>query len=203
MSPSKRAPDKMNEIIGNVQIFLKPWNITLKKTCSTGEMGRWQWQNILIVFLVGIPGLAHVYSSVFVAAKTEYWCLDNVTTDKPMEDPNVLKGKNACLASCQKGYGFDQSFWQSTMIMEWELVCENKYLAIIGKMIFFGGFAFGTFFAGLVSDKYGRKQAIVLMAQFLFGCGLLASIMPSFISFIIVWWATGKFFWTLTKQRKK
>ena len=128
--------------------------------------------------------------------KIEYWCLDNVTkeTMNPMNDSNVVRGVQACHAECKQGYGFDQSFWQSTMIMEFQLVCHDKYLAIIGKMIFFGGFAFGTFFAGLVSDKYGRKQAIVLMAQFLFGCGLLASIMPNFISFIIVWWATGIYY---------
>ena len=160
-----------------------------------GEMGRWQMQNILIVFLVGIPGLAHVYSSVFVAAKTDYWCLDNVTEAMDPNNPNanVSRGADACHQTCQQGFGFDQSFWQSTMIIEWELVCQHKYLAIIGKMIFFAGFAFGTFFAGLVSDKYGRKQAIILMAQLLFGCGLLASIMPSYLSFIIIWWATGNF----------
>ena len=175
MASSKRAPDKMNEIIG--------------------EMGRWQMQNILIVFLVGIPGLAHVYSSVFVAAKTDYWCLDYVTEAMDPNNPNanVSRGADACKQTCQQGFGFDQSFWQSTMIIEWELVCQHKYLAIIGKMIFFAGFAFGTFFAGLVSDKYGRKQAIILMAQLLFGCGLLASIMPSYLSFIIIWWATGNF----------
>ena len=42
-----------------------------------GEMGRWQVQNIAVVFLVGIPGLAHIYSSAFVAAKTDYWCMDD------------------------------------------------------------------------------------------------------------------------------
>ena len=164
---SKRAPDKMNQIIG--------------------EMGRWQVKNILIVFFVGIPGLAHVYSSVFVAAKVDYWCLDNVTA----EGVGGLRGKEACSLACQKGYGFDDSFWKATMITEWQLVCDDGKLAVLGKMIFFGGFAFGTFFAGLLSDKYGRKHAIVLMAQLLFGCGLLASIMPSYVSFIILWWATG------------
>ena len=77
------------------------------------------------------------------------------------------------------------------MVIEWNLVCDDGYLAVLGKMIFFGGFAFGTFFAGLISDNYGRKHAIVLMAQLLFGCGLLASIMPTYVSFLIFWWATG------------
>ena len=89
---SKRAPDKMNQIIG--------------------EMGRWQIKNILIVFFVGIPGLAHVYSSVFVAAKVDYWCLDNVTT----EGVDVIRGKDACTPNCETGYAFDESFWQATMI---------------------------------------------------------------------------------------
>lgn len=160
---SKRPKDKMNEVIG--------------------EMGRWQLQNITIVFLIGIPGLAHIYSSAFVAAKTDYWCVtDNNIT---------IKGEETCKQSSCSQYGFDQSFWQSTVISQWELVCEDAYMATLAKMIFFGGFAAGTFGSGLISDNYGRKPAIVLMAQMLFGCGILAATMPTYISFVITWFFTG------------
>lgn len=157
----KRPKDKMNEIIG--------------------QMGRWQMQNIAIVFLIGIPGLAHIYSSAFVAAKTDFGCIN---------DGGNLTWKKC---DCPSGYAFDQSFWESTIIMQWELVCENKYLATLAKMIFFGGFAAGTFSAGIISDNYGRKPAIVLMAQMLFGCGILAATMPTYISFVFVWFFTGQY----------
>ena len=151
-----------------------------------GEMGKWQLRNIAIVFVIGVPGLAHIYSSAFVAAKTDFWC----SGDPATEGQNVSV---VCSKPCaSSNYSYDHSFWQSTIIIQWGLVCENAYLATLGKMIFFGGFAAGTFGAGLISDNYGRKPAIVLMAQLLFGCGILAATMPSYITFIILWFFTGK-----------
>ena len=48
----KRPKDKMSEIIG--------------------EIGRWQLQKIAIVFIIGVPGLCHIYGSVFVAATSDF-----------------------------------------------------------------------------------------------------------------------------------
>ena len=59
-------------------------------------------------------------------------------------------------------------------------------------MLFFTGFACGTFGAGLISDNYGRKFAIMLMSQLLFGCGILTATMPNYITFVLLWFLTGK-----------
>ena len=48
----KRPKDKMSEIIG--------------------EFGRWQLTKIAIVFIIGVPGLCHIYGSVFVAATSDF-----------------------------------------------------------------------------------------------------------------------------------
>lgn len=58
-------------------------------------------------------------------------------------------------------------------------------------MLFFAGFAVGTFGAGLISDRYGRKSAIILMAQLLFGCGILTASMGNMVGFTIMWFFTG------------
>ena len=64
-------------------------------------------------------------------------------------------------------------------------------ISVIAKMLFFAGFAVGTFGAGLISDRYGRKSAIVLMAQLLFGCGILTATMSNMVGFAIMWFLTG------------
>ena len=51
-----------------------------------GETGRWQLEKILIVFLVSIPGLAHIFVSAFVAPKQDFWCEDDLPENYTYED---------------------------------------------------------------------------------------------------------------------
>ena len=99
-----------------------------------GEIGKWQIKRILVVFLIGIPGIAHVFSAAFIAAKTDYWCKDELTNDwsnytidtLPKE---ILSSKNVtllCASEC-KEYGFDHTFWEDTLISQFSLVCEGSY----------------------------------------------------------------------------
>ena len=68
-----------------------------------GETGRWQLEKILIVFLVSIPGLAHIFVSAFVAPKRDFWCIDDLPLKNisPDEVPENLK---VCISSCKKSY---------------------------------------------------------------------------------------------------
>ena len=101
-----------------------------------GEIGKWQIQRILIVFVIGIPGIAHVFSAAFIAAKTDYWCKDdlpnnwsNYTLDTLPK--GILTSKNVtelCASSC-KEYGFDHSFWKDTLISQFSLVCDSSYFS--------------------------------------------------------------------------
>ena len=77
-------------------------------------------------------------------------------------------------------------------ISEFDLFCEHSKLGTIAKMLFFAGFGTGTFASGLISDTYGRKTAIVLMAQMLFGFGILTATMPNYVTFVIFWFFTGR-----------
>ena len=36
-------------------------------------------------------------------------------------------------------YDDDHSFWESTMITEWDLVCENSWLKTLAKLLLFTG----------------------------------------------------------------
>ena len=74
---------------------------------------------------------------------------------------------------------------------EFNLVCEDSYLPTIAKMIFFSGFALGTFVAGIVSDIWGRKRSILLFSFLMLVSGLATSFMPVFPSFVVMWWLVG------------
>ena len=68
-----------------------------------------------------------------------------------------ISPQNNCSLACSR-YRYDTSFWEETVTTEWDLVCQDSSLNVLAKMIFFSGFAVGTFLAGIVSDIWGRKR---------------------------------------------
>ena len=54
----------------------------------------------------------------------------NLTTDKKL--------MGHCIPGCMD-YEFDHSFWVSTMITEWDLVCEKSWLKTLAKVLLFTG----------------------------------------------------------------
>ena len=113
-----------------------------------GDFGKWQVQKIILMFLISVPGLAMIFSVPFVFYKTEYGCvesnsiLDGALNDsiKSLDEPQVLyqgnitipiqkrAQQNGCEISCNQ-FEYDRSFWQQSVIMEWNLVCDHNYLA--------------------------------------------------------------------------
>jgi len=142
-----------------------------------GETGTWQLQRIFIVFIVSIPGLAHIFVSPFSMPKTDFWCID--------DDGNNMT-KNECFDSCSK-YEHDLSFWDQTIISEYDLVCERSYLPTLSKMLFFAGFGLGTLTAGIVSDMFGRKKSIIMFSLLLLASGVGCSFAPNYPSFTILY----------------
>ena len=78
------------------------------------------------------------------------------------------------------------------MISHWDLVCENDRLPDVARMIFFSGFGLGTFVAGLVSDKWGRKRAMLFFSVVTLVGGISTSFMPVFPAFVLSWWLVSR-----------
>ena len=84
MSSVKKQTDKLTEVIGVI--------------------GKWQYSNIAICFLIGIPGLALINSVAFVAAKVPYWCADDLQGadyETAKADGNISFNKDACREDCK------------------------------------------------------------------------------------------------------
>lgn len=88
-------------------------------------------------------------------------------------------------------YAFDHSFWETTIITEFDLVCEKKALPYLAKSIIFSGLALGSFVSGLVSDRFGRKKAIWFSSVTMLVAGILTSVMPWYPLFVFFWLITG------------
>jgi len=184
-----------------------------------GEVGRWQIEKVLLVFIAAAPGLAHIFHASFITPKQKFWCtqaLDELGQDLPppwdytmtkynkttdiaynvtyqVYPGNMTEGKKPlgyCIPRCVN-YDFDDSFWKSTMITEWDLVCENSWLKTLAKLLLFTGFALGSFCSGLVSDRFGRKTAIWGASITMVVFGVITSFVPWYPLFVLTWWITG------------
>ena len=197
-----------------------------------GDVGRWQLEKILLVFLASAPGksrfrksgisnklfsisgLAHIFHAGFITPKQRFWCNkaldeagnnipppwtveckynDTITTMVDVWPSNMTTDKKLlghCIPECVD-YEFDPDFWVSTLVTEWDLVCEKSWLKTLAKMLLFTGLALGSFCSGLVSDRFGRKIAIWSSSVTMCIFGIITSFVPWYPVFVFCWWITG------------
>ncbi|XP_063828851.1 organic cation transporter protein-like [Ostrinia nubilalis] len=114
-----------------------------------GRFGRYQ-TFVLILLMVGrLPTEFELSNVVFLLPNTDYTCLDdgvqNATNYCPCESPD-----------------FDTSTIVSSVTSEFGLVCKRKTLSSLAQSMLQVGIAVGSLFYGHISDRYGRRKAVVL-----------------------------------------
>ncbi|XP_054004284.1 organic anion transporter 3-like [Hylaeus anthracinus] len=68
---------------------------------------------------------------------------------------------------CFGDYQFATEFGENSVVTEWGLICEKRYLTFLGPAVYYVGLLMGAWIAGLLSDRIGRLpvQAICLYTQ--------------------------------------
>ena len=69
-----------------------------------------------------------------------------------------------CVPGCLD-YQFDDEFWVSTMVTQWDLVCERKWLKTLAKLLLFTGFIEIFLFIFFFVDKLVKVQARYKLAM--------------------------------------
>ncbi|XP_068922286.1 solute carrier family 22 member 11-like [Petaurus breviceps papuanus] len=97
-------------------------------------------------------------------------------------DPN-LTGLNLSqleIEPCMDGWVYDQSFFTSSIVSEWDLVCDSRTLKSLSQSIFFAGILVGYPIWGYLSDRFGRKQMLPLSYLLLAVSSTGAAFAPTF-----------------------
>ncbi|CAF2552432.1 unnamed protein product [Rotaria sp. Silwood2] len=63
---------------------------------------------------------------------------------------------NGPLKACNS-FIFDRTYYQSTLVEEWSMVCNEVTLKTFVQTIFFFGYMIGSLIFGILSDKFGRR----------------------------------------------
>ncbi|XP_055358080.1 solute carrier family 22 member 6 isoform X3 [Betta splendens] len=112
------------------------------------------------------------------------------------------------LQGCADGWSYNMSDMGSTIVSDWDLVCDLRSLKEMGQTVYMGGVLVGALVFGALSDKYGRRILLLisylLMAVsgtcvaystsfsyyclFRFGCGMaLSGLGLNTFSLIVEW----------------
>uniref|UniRef100_H0WPD3 Solute carrier family 22 member 16 n=1 Tax=Otolemur garnettii TaxID=30611 RepID=H0WPD3_OTOGA len=87
---------------------------------------------------------------------------------------------------CVDGYIFDQRKWKSTVVTEWNLVCERKWFAAMIQPLFMFGVLVGAATFGYMSDRLGRRVVLWSTSTSILLFGIAVAFTPDYYSFIVV-----------------
>ncbi|CAG4930742.1 unnamed protein product [Colias eurytheme] len=108
----------------------------------------------------------HQMAIIFLAPPIKYTCPANET--------------------CCNDPVFDKSIFPRTIVMEWNLICENSWLKDLTQMLFQFGVLSGSLLFGIMSDRYGRRPTLVFSVVLEVFTGVISSFLPTYWSFTIV-----------------
>ncbi|KAF6721099.1 Solute carrier family 22 member 5 [Oryzias melastigma] len=106
----------------------------------------------------------------------------------PGRDVNLT---NLQQEACLDGWSYSTEIYQSTIVTEWNLVCDNQWKVPFASSSLFVGYLFGSLISGQLSDRFGRKKVVFmsLAAQCL--SVLLQSFSQSWKMFCIIFLFVG------------
>uniref|UniRef100_H3BFY9 Solute carrier family 22 member 6, like n=1 Tax=Latimeria chalumnae TaxID=7897 RepID=H3BFY9_LATCH len=92
---------------------------------------------------------------------------------------------------CRDGWTYDKSIFSSTIVTEWDLVCNLRSFKPLGQSVYMGGVLVGAIMLGGLSDRFGRKK-LLLWSYFQMGVtGTCAAFAPNFITYCVFRFLTG------------
>ncbi|XP_049448012.1 solute carrier family 22 member 5 [Epinephelus fuscoguttatus] len=77
----------------------------------------------------------------------------------PGRDVNLT---NLELEKCLDGWSYSKKIYQSNIVTEWDLVCDDQWKVPFASSTLFVGYLFGSLISGQLSDRFGRKKVVFI-----------------------------------------
>lgn len=174
------------------------------------HFGRYQAFQFLLHALAAMNAGVHMMSFVTVGAVPEHRCfipeLDLNATNYEWNFTVLLAYipvKGNSYDSCRifnrseavfcDQFVFDSSYYKSSLAVEWNLVCDRRWMGAIAQTAYFFGVFTGAVVLGAIADRVGRKRVFCWsgLLQLIFGVSV--AFMPEYFSFLAVMYLYGIF----------
>ncbi|XP_062976772.1 organic cation/carnitine transporter 2-like [Elgaria multicarinata webbii] len=92
---------------------------------------------------------------------------------------------------CLDGWEYSRDPYTSTIVSEWDLVCDNDWKSPLTTSLFFVGVLIGSFISGQLSDRFGRKNVLFITMGVQTGFSFLQVFSTSWEMFSILFLIVG------------
>ena len=76
-------------------------------------------------------------------------------------------------------------------MLQWELVCDKKYLVSLATTIYFVGVMIGGILFGTISDKFGRRPVMLTTLYAHIVVGFSIALIPNYAGFVALRFLLG------------
>lgn len=148
---------------------------------AVGSFGRFQQLVIAIFCVIVLFPVYHITITYFIADIPSWRCIANSATCR-----SNATFTNKDLARCS----MKRSEWEYTMaksysiITQWDLDCDRKWLSDLVTSIFFLGWIIGAPIIGWISDNVGRRIILIHTVNVILLTSILSAFVPNIFYFI-------------------
>nr|XP_004656716.2 solute carrier family 22 member 20 [Jaculus jaculus] len=100
----------------------------------------------------------------------------------------------AVMEGCKEGWVYDRSVFPSTIVMEWDLVCEARALNDLAQSLYMAGVLVGAAIFGSLADRLGRKAPLIWSYLQLAVSGAATAYVGSFSTYCVFRFLMGMTF---------
>uniref|UniRef100_F6VCZ9 Major facilitator superfamily (MFS) profile domain-containing protein n=1 Tax=Monodelphis domestica TaxID=13616 RepID=F6VCZ9_MONDO len=120
-------------------------------------------------------------------------CLRFVQPQWALLHPNATV-RGAATEGCEDGWTYDLSIFPSTIVTEWDLVCDSRSMRDLAQTLYMAGVLLGAAVFGGVADRWGRKAPLIWSYLQLGVSGACAAYFGSFVAYCVFRFLTGMTF---------
>ncbi|XP_002050157.2 beta-alanine transporter isoform X2 [Drosophila virilis] len=138
---------------------------TPKHWCRIPELEPWTQDYIQLVKNLSIPRDGHgAYAecAMFVRNYSEIVRYLEYRTPYELQKEQaskLLKVDEDSVVACQHGWHYDRSMYPSTVVQEWNLVCDRSFYVTLALVLFGVGGLVGNYVFGYLVDLWGRRPS--------------------------------------------